>query len=244
LPRVRALVDRVAATVTAERDDYAIVVGSMYLGLGRCEEARKAYALTRPDFRHEALAVHALQCDDSASFASHLLADAAVGGVDSTERVMWGPLMRRPMAQQWIEEYRRGSGNRFVLAVADGNAAAIRGNWTTAAAHFEKPWALQALRGQEITFQVAEHLAQAHMRAGQSARALEVLEATTPLRVRAYDAVGGAAWMPWIRAQAALARLYRQLGRTAAAAAREAEIRDLLTEADPNLPLLKQLGEQ
>jgi serine/threonine-protein kinase len=244
VPGARALVDRVAPTVTAERDDYAMVVGSIYLGLGRCAAARQAYALTRPDFRHEALAVHALQCDDPASFASHLLADTAVGGVDSTERVMWGPLMRRPMALQWIDEYRRGSGNRFVLDVADGNAAAVRGDWTTAAAHFEKPWALQALRGQDITFQVAEHLAQAHMRAGNPARALEVLEATTPLRARAFDLVGGAGWMPWIRAQAALARLYRQLGRTADAAAREADIRNLLSEADPHLPLLKRLGEQ
>jgi hypothetical protein len=50
--------------------------------------------------------------------------------------------------------------------------------------------------------------------------------------------------MPWIRAQAALARLYRQLGRTADAAAREADIRNLLSEADPHLPLLKRLGEQ
>jgi tetratricopeptide (TPR) repeat protein len=239
----RALVDRVAPTVTEERDDYGLVVGGIYLGLGRCRAARQAYAVTRPDFRHEALALQALQCDDPASFAFHLLADTAVGGVASAERVMWGPLIRRPVAQQWIEEYRRGPGNRFVLDVADGNAAAIRGDWATAAAHFEKPWALQALRGQDITFLLAERLAEAHVRAGQSARALEVLEATTPLRARAFDMVGGAGWMPWIRAQAALARLYRQLGRTADAAAREADIRNLLTEADPDLPLLKRLGE-
>jgi tetratricopeptide (TPR) repeat protein len=243
LPGVRTLVDRVAATLTAERDDYALLVGSIYLGLGRCGAAREAYASTRPDFRHEALAVQALQCDDPASFASHLLSDTAAGGFDSADRVMWGPLMRRPVAQQWIDEYRRGPGNRFVLDVADGNAAAIRGDWTTAAAYFEKPWALQALRGQDITFQLAEHLAEAHIRAGQSARALEVLEATTPLRARAFDLVGGAGWMPWIRAQAVLARLYRQLGRIADAAAREAEIRSLLTEADPDLPLLRRLGE-
>lgn len=243
LPGARALVDRVAATLTTERDDYALLVGSMYLGLGRCGAARHAYALTRADFRHEALAVQALQCDDDASFASHLLSDTAAGGFDSADRVMWGPLMRRPVAQQWIDEYRSGPGNRFVLDVADGNAAVVRGDWTTAAGHFEKPWALQALRGQDITFQLAEHLAEAHMRAGLTARALEVLEATTPLRARAFDLVGGAGWMPWLRAQAVLARLYRQLGRTADAAAREAEIRDLLVAADPDLPLLQRLGE-
>jgi tetratricopeptide (TPR) repeat protein len=243
LQSVRALVDRVSTTLTTERDDYALVVGSMYLGLGRCAAARQAYALTRTDFRHEALAVLALQCDDPSSFASHLLADTTAGGFDSADRVMWGPLMRRPQAQHWVDEYRRAPGNRFVLDVADGNAAAARGDWTVAAAHFENPWALQSLRGQDITFQLAEHLAQAYIRAGQPRRALDVLEATTPLRVRAYDLVGGAAWMPWIRTQATLAGLYRQLGRTADAVAREVEIRSLLTEADPDLPLLKRLGE-
>lgn len=62
------------------------------------------------------------------------------------------------------------------------------------------------------------------------------------MRTRMFDFVGMSGHMAWIRAQAALARLYRSRGRDADAAAREAAIRPLLALSDQDLPLLRALG--
>jgi hypothetical protein len=107
--------------------------------------------------------------------------------------------------------------------------------------HLEEAWRVLRLRGEERGPRVAELLAEACLRTGRIDRALDVLEATVPMKARMYDASppGG---MAWIRAQRALARLYRSLGRESDARAREAEIRPLLSLADPALPVAAGLA--
>jgi predicted negative regulator of RcsB-dependent stress response len=132
-------------------------------------------------------------------------------------------------------------GNNLTLAVADGELAAARGDWPTATAHLELAWGRLRLSGQERTCLVAERLADVYVKSGRSDRALEVLEATVPMQPQVYEFVGASGGMAWIRAQAALARLYRALGREDRPTEREAAIRPLLALADPDLPLARAL---
>jgi len=245
-PRARHLVDHQAARLPELSGDllnsYSHQVGAMYLALGRCRDARAAIERMSGDQRHEALALAALHCDDRQAFVSHMLADVRPDDLPSYQRVMWGPRTGRVAdAAGWIRDFRRRFSNPLTIEVAEGELAAARRDWTTAAHHLEAAWSALRLRGQERTPMIAERLADVQIQAGRPARALEVLEATVPLRAKMYEVSGLPGGMAWIRAQVTLARMYRTLGRSADAASREAEIRSLLTEADPDLPLMARV---
>jgi tetratricopeptide (TPR) repeat protein len=246
LPQTRATVNTLAARLPQmsgdELEQYAHRVGNMYLALGRCRDARAAFERMSLEYRHEQIASSAMQCDDRAAFVSHLVRDVQPNDAPSYARVMWGPRTGRLAdAQSWIEDFRRRYGNNLTLAVADGEMAAARGDWPTAAAHLEIAWGRLRLSGQERTCLVAERLADVYVKSGRSDRALEVLEATVPMQPMVYEFLGASGGMAWIRAQAALARLYRALGREDRATEREAAIRPLLALADPDLPLARAL---
>ncbi|HUE88324.1 MAG TPA: hypothetical protein VMO26_19790 [Vicinamibacterales bacterium] len=248
IPRTHAIVNALAARLPQmsgdELEQYAHRVGNMYLALGRCRDARAAYERMGVEYRHEAVAFSAMQCDDPSAFESHLFQDVRSNDAPSYQRVMWGPRTGRLAdAHAWIEDFRRRFGNNLTtLAVADGEMAVARGDWATAAAHLEQAWARLRLSGQERTCLVAERIADVYLQSGRSDRALEVLEATVPMRPLVYEFLGASGGMSWIRAQAALARLYRALGREDQAAEREAAIRPLLALADPDLPLARALN--
>lgn len=250
ITRTHAIVNALAARLPQMTGDelelYAHRVGQMYLALGRCRDARAAFERMGVEYRHEAIGLSALQCDDQSLFVSHILRDVRPNDAPSYRRAMWGPRTGRLAdAHGWIEDFRRRFGDRFLtLAVADGEMAVARGDWATAAAHLEQAWAWLRLSAQERTSLVAERLAEVYLRSGRSDRALEVLEATVPMQPLVYELVGRSGGMAWIRAQAALARLYRSLGRDDQAAEREAAIRPLLALADPDLPLARALGAQ
>jgi len=78
-----------------------------------------------------------------------------------------------------------------------------------------------------------ESLAAARQKAGDTARAIETLDVTRGMRTRA---AYGASYRPllWLRLQAQLAGLYRQVGRDADADALDLEIATLLSVADPD----------
>jgi tetratricopeptide (TPR) repeat protein len=226
-----------------ELEQYAYRVGQMYQGLGRCRDARVAFERLDIEYRHEAIASSALQCDDQAAFVAHMLRDVRPNDQPSYRRVMWGPRTGRiAEARQWIADFRFRYGNATTLAVAEGELAAARRDWPTAAAHLERAWARLRWSGDERACLVAERLSHVYLQSARADRAVEVLEATVAMRTRMFDFVGHSGHMAWIRAQAALARLYRTVGRHDAAAEREAAIRPLLTMADPDLPLARELG--
>jgi tetratricopeptide (TPR) repeat protein len=243
----RREIDRIAATLPdltgADLEAYSHRVGNMYLALGRCDDAYQAFERMGDEYRHEALALGAYQCDDHKTFVTQMLADVRADDAPSYVRVALGPRTGRLAdAESWITDFRQRFANRLTLVVAEGELAAARGDWATAARQFEIAWTDLRLRGQERTPMVAERLADAHLRLGRPARALEVLEATVPLRAKMYELTGLPGGLAWIRAQVALARLYRTVGRPNDAARVEATIRPLLSEADPDLPLLQELG--
>jgi tetratricopeptide (TPR) repeat protein len=247
LEGARQVVDRVAAALDSQPPsacaEYAHRVGGFYLSLGRCRDARAALAHARPDFRHEALAAQAMSCDDQDAFRVHLVADARESSDPSFWRVMYGARtgdLRQ--ARQWVESFRRLHQNRITLAVADGELAAAAGDWKGAVRHFERAWDYLRYLGQERTCIVAVTLADAYRRTGRPDLALAILEATTPMRPRVFDVQGLHGGMTWIRAQAALADFYRELGRVSDAARIEDSIGPLLRLADPDLPLLERLG--
>jgi tetratricopeptide (TPR) repeat protein len=225
-----------------ELEHYAYRVGHMYLALGRCRDARAAYERLGIEQRHEALGMMSMQCDHQPDFVAHMLRDARPNDAPSYQRVMLGPRTGRLAdAEKWIADFRARFGNSLTLSVADGELAAARGDWATAAAHLERAWARLRSSGQERACLVAERLADVYLQMGRADRAVEVLEATIPMRARMFEFVGLSGHMAWIRAQASLARLYRSIGRDADAAAREAAIRPLLALSDPDLPLRQAL---
>jgi hypothetical protein len=244
----RREIDRVASRLPdltgADLEAYSHLVGNMYLALGRCDDAYQAFERMGEEYRHEALALGAHQCDDHQAFVAHMLADARPNDAPSYQRVMWGPRTGRlDLAEQWIADFRQRFANRLTIVVADGELAAARGDWATAARQFEVAWTDLRLRGQERTPMIAERLAEAYLRLGRPARALEVLEATVPHRAKMYELTGLPGGLAWIRAQMALARLYRSVGRADDATRVVAAIRPLLSEADPDLLLLRELDQ-
>jgi tetratricopeptide (TPR) repeat protein len=247
--RARQITDRVAATLSgrpmALLQESARRVGGLYVTLGRCHDARSAYERTHPNMRHEALAMLAWECGDPSGFVAHMRADARATSDPSYWRIMWGARSGDVReAQQWVDDFRRQRSNRIVLAVADGELAFARGAWTEAIEHLEEAWHYLKNTGQERTCRVAERLAGAHRMLGRTDRALEVLEATVAMRPRLYDTDGVHGGMPWIRAQLALADLYRALGRHRDAETVEDTVRPLLRVADPDLPLLAALNRR
>lgn len=247
--RARQLLDAQAARLSSmagdELEHFAGRVGKMYLGLGRCRDARAALERVGIEFRHEYLAFAALQCDDQQAFVEHMLADERTDQAPSYGRIMWGARTRRfADVERWQDDFRRRFANRLTLIVGEGELAAERGDWTHAIERFELAWTTVRGRGQDRTPMIAERLAEGYLRTGRPARALEVLEATIPLRTKMCELIGLPGPLAWIRAQVTLARLYRELGRPDEAARRLSEIRPLLAEADPDLPLLRDLDSR
>lgn len=87
----------------------------------------------------------------------------------------------------------------------------------------------------------APALAQAYLKEGRTASALEVLEDAASNRVSLYGwLVDGVPF--WMQDEMALAQLYRRLGRVQDAERIESELRKLLAYADPDYPLLVELN--
>lgn len=87
----------------------------------------------------------------------------------------------------------------------------------------------------------APALAQAYLKEGRTASALEVLEDAASNRVSVYGwLVDGVPF--WMQDEIALAQLYRRLGRVQDAEKIESELRKLLACADPDYPLLVELN--
>lgn len=241
----RAIVDHIAARLASMNDGldvYALRVGHMYLGLGRCRDARKAFERIRSAYRHETLAMASLDCDDVQGFERHLLEDVGAGEQQpSYTRVMFGARTRRLAdAATWIDDFERRFANPVTPIVGRGELAAARKEWATALRYFEEAWEVLRFRGEDRSPRVAVQMANAYAAQGRTDRALEVLELTVAMRARVYDASPPGA-MAWIRAQIALARLHRTIGREADAVAREDLVRMLLRDADRDLSLVQQL---
>jgi hypothetical protein len=81
---------------------------------------------------------------------------------------------------------------------------------------------------------VAETVAAGWQKEGRTDRAMEFLE-----QVGSEDRIGAPVF--WVRNQFLLADLYRKQGRAADAVRIEGQLRNLLSAADPDFPLLKQL---
>ena len=95
-------------------------------------------------------------------------------------------------------------------------------------------------------FRCAESLAMAWERQGNLDMALRTLEDASQQKNRTYSFVSdyvGSAKVYWMRVRLRLAQLYRRLDRDAEALEIEAELRELLRYADPDLWLVRQLED-
>ncbi len=100
--------------------------------------------------------------------------------------------------------------------------------------------------GSHAYFRGSESLANAWERQGNLDMALQTLEEASQQKSRAYphggwSARGPSAKLYWMRVRLRLAQLYLTLDGEAEALEIEAELRELLRYADPDLRLLRQL---
>ncbi len=91
-------------------------------------------------------------------------------------------------------------------------------------------------------FMGCESLARALEKKGQLGEAILVLEGASRAKRNCYSLFNGHAGWAWLRNQEQLAQLYREAGRIAEAVAIEADLRHMLSRADPDFPMLVRLN--
>ena len=85
-------------------------------------------------------------------------------------------------------------------------------------------------------------LAEAWREQDQLELAMRVLEQASSKKALLFAPVGGENPAKWLRIRLTLAEIYREMGRDEDAGRIEAELRSLLAYADPDHPILLQLG--
>jgi len=140
--------------------------------------------------------------------------------------------------------------NDIALKLTRGEIALAEGNAEEAIPLLQEGVALLRNSGSFAYFRCAESLANAWEQQGNLGRALQTLEAASDQKNRSYPSTmtnHGFVRRPstklnWMRVRLRLAQLYLKLDREAEALEIEAELRDLLRYADPDLWLVRQLG--
>jgi hypothetical protein len=140
-------------------------------------------------------------------------------------------------APAFLETYAIVTRDAHTLLALRGTLALVQGNVRHAIELLEGP-AQRIPGGNNIYFRTVTAFATALARAGQSDRAADILT-TTLETIRAEGIVYPTAshWMP---GQLLLARLERQRGNHAAAERLEHDLRALLSQAQPDFPLLRE----
>jgi DNA-binding winged helix-turn-helix (wHTH) protein/tetratricopeptide (TPR) repeat protein len=232
--RLRAVEATISVQSEYLRDALATTNGVFWLTLGRVADARRVFELGG----------HTGQLELNLSRIPELFDDwpAVVGHLD---RIEWAhnPV---PFAQAGLFDraneiiaggYSQGPGRR----VARGLEAGAAGRYPEATKELQQ--AVDMLRDRPTNgFYVASlALADVWASAGSSSQVIRVLEETVAT-APAYGTTGPAG-AAWIKAQVRLVGAYRQGGRHDEAEVLAARVRALLSLADPDLPLLADLGQ-
>ena len=231
--------EQVAAELSSQssgaQDALSWHLGSFYLTLGKRQAAQQLFQNVSATTR-KALVAYGLGDENAAreylheSRASHRTAIllARVGLLAQAEEVLSDPdtpgrVVAPFLPPSWD-------------AVARGELALARGQTTEATRLLEEgvrgiqPWPTAYF------FLSSEALAQAWEQQGNTAKAVEILEAASRMKWPAI--VWPSAPFFWMKNQVRLAKLYRKLGREQEASEIEAELRQLLALADPDHPIL------
>jgi DNA-binding winged helix-turn-helix (wHTH) protein/tetratricopeptide (TPR) repeat protein len=238
----QAAVNRVAQTIGSrtgeEADSFAVHVTGFYLTLGKLRAAEATLQSIRgADTRREQLALAAFARGDAPTLRKQL--SGPWNGEGSPGPVLTILLARAGLSSEAAERSRSMPDPAFARLVR-GELLLARGQPKEAILALQedvevlRPWAYGSF------FLATESIARAWERQGDLERAVEVLEDGSKQRT-------AAAFYPvspplWMRNQVQLAQLYRKVGRVEDARKVEAELLKLLALADPDHPILLQLG--
>ena len=231
------------------RDTCLEEVSLSYITLGRLRTAEDLLkSLRDPDERNFSLALLALAREDPASLRKYSGRLGEGGEMLNTSLppifMARAGLLTEAQHGIAVREHLAGWGEdtftQAFVKVMKGELALARGETTRAIALLQG--GLQPINrsGTFTYFLGAETLARAWERKGNPGKAVGVLEKASAERLRG-TIVNGFAWM---RVQQRLAQLYHKVGRDQDAERIETELRNLLADADPDFPMLVQLGRQ
>jgi DNA-binding winged helix-turn-helix (wHTH) protein/tetratricopeptide (TPR) repeat protein len=236
----------VSSLSTKTRDTYMENLGLSYLALGKLKSAEGLFGnLSDPDDRNFDLALAGLARDDRESLRKY--SGMLGGGGDLLNTPMPPILMARAgllsEAQEAISRRER-SGDWMTDALSGGAVKVMKGELALAQGHGSKAIGLLEEGLQVINqpgtfafFLAVEALARVREAEGNLPEAIGTLEKASAERPRVQILHGFA----WIRIQWRLAQLYRKVGRLQDAQRIEAELRELLANADADFPMLVQL---
>ncbi len=237
LEKARSEITRLAQTLDSrsgrERDIFARRMGTTYLALGQFEAAAESFErISDMSMRHLFLAWLAFEKNDPQVFREHI-AKVEPAYREAVAKAHMGLVREAEEAVASMQE--SGLAGTYPVKVAQGALALARGQ-PEAIALLEEGVESARLLGHSVFFLASASLARAWEQQGDLERALQVLEAASEEKARAYLVQS-----TWIRIRWRLAQLYRKLGREAEAQEIEAELRELLAYADPDIPILLQL---
>ncbi len=259
--RALAEVTQVAQTLPSrsgrEKYTFSSRVTATYMALGQVKAAEEIFQSYAEPWRSRALAQVAWARGDQQTFREHLktrgtsqprylsaiflaqagLLSEAQDVISNADTAARGSSPVRsvppPLRESWGK-------------TARGNLALARGQTEEAIQLLES--AVEALRPWPDTsyfFLGSESLARAWEQQGNSHRALQVLEEAAQVTIRMYSTRAGM-WpaVAWTENEFRRAQLYRKVGREKEARKVEAKLLKLLTYADPDHAILRQLKQQ
>jgi len=217
------------------RPTMAGVIATLQLTLGRFKDSQVALdSLHPPDPRLGAL---------MAFFKGDV-----EGGRQSAARIEPNPRYGYPAIDGFLiaSLWPPGAAKKLIgakLPLVRGGVALQQGRSAEAAAVLEPTFDDSYSKHNFVCAWSADGLVTALEQAGDSQKALKVLEATSSTRMWAYPLAMGYEGF-WLRNQARLSSFYHRLGREAEARKVDDQLRKLLAVADPDHPILRQLNGQ
>jgi hypothetical protein len=218
--------------VGRERDDFATMIGSWHMALGRIKESSEIFRHGATPRRQLAFALQSLVLDDEAGARAWLLRVREHGAARPAlfARVGLAAEATRGLAHSPPVDHAEG-----IAAVTYGLIAARNGDRLRAEVELARGRELLRFSGELEYFFAAEALARLAASAGDVQRAVDVLADAVGNRGRAYS-VGQWAAAYWLKLHHELARHLRRTGREAEARAVDTRLRALLSLADAGHP--------
>jgi len=243
---------KIEALHNDSRNLFWAILASDYLTLGNIVTVEKvSRRILNPALRSGILAQVAFLKGDAAGLRG-LLQHGSLE-TETLWRVVLTPILLQtragllPEAQRRLKELEERIGKLGYLSrpgeleILRGEIAFARGDLESAIRELEEGTRLAQDLGRRPQFHLgSETLATALMKKGDARRAIEILERASERKFLA--AVSNDSAVPyWMRNRLDLAKLYRHAGRIKDAQAIEADLSKLLTLADPDYPIRREL---
>ena len=217
-------------------------MGFFFLAFGELAKAEKYFQdVPDPSDREQGLAIVAFVRDNWPDVRKHLVRAGHISSRSSAAVLM----ARAGYFAQTAEILRDPEPEPGAInpVIAKGEFALARGDTAQAVRLFEDVLTRRPLGGGIIFFGY-ESLAKVYRKQGRMDDALHLLQQASARKPRTYsNPIGGLATFAWnwMRTEAQLADVYREMGRVSEAEKVEEELSKLLTYADPDHPILHEL---